>query len=270
MNLSDINIYPVKSCRGYSVESADVEERGLNGDRRAMFIDTNGKFITLRTHSQLALIEPRRSNDYLALIINGESVQISFSNDRADVQVWRDTVSARLAMPAINTCLSKYLKDDIRLVEMDGASKRQADQDWTESAVSFADGYPISIVNTASLEALSRTANSDISMSQFRPNIIINSETPWAEDSWRTLKIGDVIFDLVKPINRCKIVTLDPKTGERVHPETMNALIKSRRSGDNRVKGVLFGWAAVPRNLGTLQRGDSVAIVETGDPWPVQ
>jgi uncharacterized protein YcbX len=48
MRLADIAIYPVKSARGITVPSANMESRGLQGDRRWMLVDGNGRFVSQR------------------------------------------------------------------------------------------------------------------------------------------------------------------------------------------------------------------------------
>jgi hypothetical protein len=49
--LTHINIYPIKSLGGISLQSSEVEERGLKYDRRWMLVDESDKFITQRSHS---------------------------------------------------------------------------------------------------------------------------------------------------------------------------------------------------------------------------
>jgi uncharacterized protein YcbX len=49
--------YPVKSCRGVAVTSAEVDARGFAGDRRFLVVDGDGRFLTQRAHPRMALIE---------------------------------------------------------------------------------------------------------------------------------------------------------------------------------------------------------------------
>ena len=51
--LTQLNLYPIKSCGGYPVESANLETRGLEGDRRYMLVDERGRFLSQRTHPQM-------------------------------------------------------------------------------------------------------------------------------------------------------------------------------------------------------------------------
>ena len=58
ISISELNIYPVKSCRGFRVHSAIVTKRGFTYDRAWMVVDERNQFITQRTHPAMALIEP--------------------------------------------------------------------------------------------------------------------------------------------------------------------------------------------------------------------
>ena len=49
-------VYPVKSCRGIRVDSAEVVSRGLKYDREFMVIDRANKFVSQRSFPKMALI----------------------------------------------------------------------------------------------------------------------------------------------------------------------------------------------------------------------
>ncbi|MDB2439687.1 MOSC domain-containing protein [Hellea sp.] len=262
-------IYPVKSCRGVSAKSSDLKERGLAHDRRAMLIDSDNQFISLRSHSCMALLKPETIDGALVINIGGKKIKSVPSDVRIDAQVQSDFVSVRVAEGEINKRLSAFFDEDIRLVFMDKITRRFFNANGAKTSVSLADGVPISIVNTASLAELSKTLGYEVSIEQFRPNLVIEASAPWAEDRWRSIRVGNIILNLVKPINRCKIITLDHTTGKQTDAGIMRELIKSRRSGDKRVKGVLFGWAAVPENLARINVGDPVEILENGPPWSI-
>ncbi len=261
MIVSELYIHPVKSCRGIAVSSANVEARGLQYDRRAMIVRPDGTFLTQREYGKMAQICPAIENDgSLSLEIGGRSYPVCFTDQRLDVRIWKSELSAIVAKDDINTVLSDFLGAPARLVYMDDHSVRRVNPDWGNSPVSFADGYPILIANSASLSALSDVAGIPLEMQQFRPNIVIHSDQPWAEDGWASVKIGDIIFDLVKPCTRCVMTTLDPISGMASRQPTMDALIKTRRSKDPRVKGVLFGWNAIARTTGLIRAGMSSQI----------
>ena len=71
MRLSEINIYPIKSLKGISLDASLVEERGLRYDRRWMLADMHGKFLTQREFPRMALIEVAVVEDALVISVKG-------------------------------------------------------------------------------------------------------------------------------------------------------------------------------------------------------
>ncbi|WP_270947562.1 MOSC domain-containing protein, partial [Klebsiella pneumoniae] len=39
----------------------------------------------------------------------------------------------------------------------------------------------------------------------------------WDEDSWKVIRIGEVVFDVAKPCSRCIFTTVSPERGQK-HP----------------------------------------------------
>ncbi len=54
--ITDLKIYPIKSCRGISLKSSLLTRKGLQYDRCCMFVDANRKFITIRDKPEMTLI----------------------------------------------------------------------------------------------------------------------------------------------------------------------------------------------------------------------
>ena len=65
--LSEINIYPIKSLAGISLQTSEVEDRGLKYDRRWVLVDETNKFFTQRDFPEMALIKVTINNDGLHL-----------------------------------------------------------------------------------------------------------------------------------------------------------------------------------------------------------
>jgi uncharacterized protein len=132
----------------------------------------------------------------------------------------------------------------------------------TDDRVSFADGYPILLTSTASLEDLNARVRDTLAMDRFRANLVVEGAEPWAEDCWRRIRVGAITFRIVKPCARCAIPTLDPLTGERLESgEPLRALAKFHRAANG---GVIFGQNLIPDQFGLLRSGDPVEVLETG------
>jgi len=85
MFLSGIYIYPVKSLKGISLSGANLEERGLQHDRRWMVVDENNRFISQREHAVLATVSVALETEGLTVSAPGkDSLFIPFASSRGD------------------------------------------------------------------------------------------------------------------------------------------------------------------------------------------
>jgi len=279
LKVESLFIYPIKGVRGLGVERAALEARGFENDRRWLATDEEGKFFTQRDCDALARIKARPVSGGLHLSTDddpeGVTAVIGSEGERRAVTVWIDNVDAIAADAEAAGWLSRALGRKARLFFMDDVSARSAPAQWAaDQPVSFADGLPLLIATTASLEALNReiagAGETPVEMARFRPNIVVSGADAWEEDRWRALRIGETLVELVKPCERCVVTTKNPKTGVSLGKEPLASLARIRRSADRRVNGVLFGWNAVGRKLGQISLGDEIEIVEARpEGWPI-
>jgi uncharacterized protein len=281
LTVSSLHYYPIKSCAGIEIQSAEVQERGIKDDRAWLVIDAKNRFITQREIPKMALIratvDGNGSGRLLKLEAEGMApltVSEATLPDQAkgwaekNVVVWNDSCSAVDQGDAAAEWLRKYLgKDTLRLVRMnqDGIRPVNSDrEDATPANFAFQDGYPFLVLTTASLDELNRRLEETASiveplpMDRFRPNIVIQGAEPFAEDNWKEIRIGDVIFELDSGCPRCIITTVDQKTADR-GVEPLKTLAKFRKTKDNKV---MFGQNAIHRNPGVIKVADDVVILK--------
>ncbi len=280
MRVASLHYYPLKGARAVNTDGVRIEPRGLENDRRWLVVDRTGMFHTQRSRPGLATItaEPiaggvRLSAPGVAKIL----VSVPSGDERLDVTVWETTVSAAVCDAQAHAWVSAVLGDDVLLVHMDARTDRLKRGIWTTEPlpVTFADAYPVLVTTTVSLAALNaeivRRCEAAVPMARFRPNIVIDCDDPWREDYWKTLRIGGIEIDLLKPCDRCVVTTKDQTTGESMGKEPLASLVRLRMSADPRVKGTLFGWNAVPRAAGRVAIGDPVEILaERPEGFPLQ
>ena len=279
MYISKINIFPIKSLGGISLENAIVEDRGLQYDRRYLLVDEDGKFLTQREYSKMALIDVSINKDYLEVGIKGfETLRISkeFENaEKTNVQIWSSFCDALIADEKTNQWFSEVLNFNCRLVQMPVSTHRQINETFNKGneVVSFADGYPILIISESSLADLNSKLESSIPMNRFRPNIVVSDAEAFAEDSWKKIKIGNTVFRSTKPCARCVVTTIDQETGVSDVKEPLKTLATYRKSFDvfpdsfehfGLVKNdVLFGQNLVAENFGEgIKTGDKIEVLE--------
>ena len=269
-SLSSIYVYPLKSAAGHAPEAAHVQRRGLAGDRRWMLVDGDGTFLSQRSHPRLALIEVESTPEGLRLSAPDrpplDVPRPDASAARRTVTVWGDAVDAAVVADDAHAWCSAHLGVDVQLVYMPDASRRAVDAEYAvqdNDVVSFADGYPLLLTSAASLADLNDRLDAPRPMNRFRPNLVVERATAWAEDTWRRLRIGDVTFRAVKPCGRCSVTTVDQQTATR-GKEPLKTLATFRRDPDT--GKVYFGWNLIPETTGRVCVGDTVEVLERGTP----
>jgi uncharacterized protein YcbX len=155
--LTELNLYPIKSCAGISLREATLTTAGLMSehiyDREWMVVDMEGNFMTQRQHPKMALITPRIKAETLELRAPGMlRLEISLGLPDPDdastleVQVWDDTVTALDCGETTAAWFSGFLGVPCRLVRFHTDTQRLANAHWTggvEAPLLFADGYPV-------------------------------------------------------------------------------------------------------------------------------
>lgn len=269
LTVSELAIYPVKSCKAVPVQRAHVTPSGLEFDRRYMLVDSQGLFVTAREYPAITLITAivkeaklhlSHSNSIEPLILNPEE----YAQQYLDTEIWEVPVSAQLTTSEANQWFSNLLGFEVSLVYFGEQSQRFTSR-RPEQPVAFADGYPFLLTTQASLDELNQSGTQQNEMQRFRPNIVIAGNKPFAEDKWKRIRIGEVIFENVKPCIRCIFTTLDPQTAQRSRKgEPIKTLAKFRLYER---EGVTFGVNLVAENMGVIHVGDSVEILEYQDSY---
>jgi MOSC domain-containing protein len=265
--LVSVHIYPMKGGRAVDLTESAVEPWGLAGDRRWLLVDSDCRFISQREHASLARVAVGYGPG-AGITVSSDGCTPLFvpapeSAELLKVTVWRSTVLASAAGPAADTWFSAYLGEPARLVYLDDPTRRAVDPEFggDGDVVSFADGYPLLITNTASLAQLGEWLTADgerpVPMNRFRPNVVVAGDEPWAEDRWRRIRIGDVSFRVAKPCGRCVVTTTDQATGER-GTQPLKMLGARRRFGQS----LVFGQNLIPDSPGLVRVGDPVDVTE--------
>ncbi|MCR6032574.1 MOSC domain-containing protein [Nocardioides sp. zg-579] len=178
MRVVEVRRYPVKSLRGESLERADVEARGVVGDRWWALREPDGKLgsgkSTRRFRKMAGLLE-------LAATYDGDVPVVTLP----DGSTWR------APDPALDEALTAYVGRPVAL--------RQ------ESDVEHHDEGPLHLVTTATLDRLGADG------ALLRANLVVDVPgiQPFAEDLWagRELRFEDgPVLVVREPMPRCVMV----------------------------------------------------------------
>lgn len=256
MKIDALYVYPIKSCHGIAVDAANVNARGLEHDRRWMVTDPAGAFLTIRTLPEMTLVHVAIGERGLTVTRDGHAPLalplLHADGARAGVEVWGDEVAA-VRHDEGSAWFSRVLGRPVQLVCMPDDAERAVDPDYARAGdiVSFADGFPILVVNQASVDALATEGAVDVR--RFRPNVVVKGPPAWAEDDWRTLAAGALVLRTPKPCGRCAIPGVDPDSAATTK-EPLRTLAKLR----TRDHLAYFGVNAIPDGPGTLRVGDTL------------
>lgn len=190
--ISELRVYPIKSCRGFSVRSSRVTRQGLDLDRNWMFVsakDGKNKFVTIREYSELTLIdtalasgtggdhghdsEHPEDDEDLQLVISirnypEKRVVIPARPTRAwleahtrceTVEIWGTPTDGWVYGDEVSALVCRELHQDVRLVYK-GPTPRVLGGNGApgllgrEESTNFPDVLPLLIANEASLREL--------------------------------------------------------------------------------------------------------------------
>ena len=187
----EIRRYPVKSMAGESLESVDLDARGLVGDRAYAVVDGDGRFAAGKDSRRF-----RRRDEvfrYGASTATDGTVRVT----RDDAQ-GSDRWSAGDA--ALDDELSGRFGDPVRVL--------------LENGTSHFDACSVSLVGTATLEWCARELGVDADRRRLRTNLIVETAEPFEEEGWvdHEVVIGpagrSVRLAVVERVERCRTIDL--------------------------------------------------------------
>ena len=283
--LSEIWVYPVKSCAGISVRQSALTETGLEWDRTWMVVDAQGQMVSQRDIPAMALINARFKAGDVMLRAPG-MLALHLALDQAEgatrVSVWGHDMPAYdmgdLAAHWVTDFLSQTpagrAMGALRLARFDPDHQRPSDPVWSRGNAglnTFGDGFPLLIVGASSIQEFNRRAHAmgraAVEVQRFRPNLVIAGLEPHQEDRISRLILstaqGEVEITPVKPCVRCAIPDIDPANGQ---PDAAVQPVLHSYRQDERMQGALtFGMnAIVTRGLVSAAGTDPEPVLSVG------
>jgi uncharacterized protein YcbX len=245
VRVTELNLYPVKSLAGVSPRAAVLDERGLAGDRRWAVVEPDGKKVTARDDHRLLGVraEPLDGGAVRLLAPGAEPLVVVPPRGHEPMPVaFSGQSSALPAAAEASDWLSGRIGRDLRLVWQDDDTVRPVRRDeggLDGDRISFADSAAIHVTTEASLARLNdwviETAvergeepGEPLRQERFRPNVVVEGDEPFAEDSWSTVRIGEVTFRATMLVDRCVMTTID-RAELRTTKEPIRTLARHRK-----------------------------------------
>ncbi|MFJ4156868.1 MOSC domain-containing protein [Pseudomonas sp. NPDC089752] len=183
--------YPVKGFRGETLDQVALRRgEGVPGDRvigitRGIATAGTAPFHQLTTNADLVHYRPERRADTLGLTEAKSGDAINLFND----------------LPRLRQAFG----EQARVIHRED---RLGHWDFDDSM--------LSIINVATVAALSDRLGVPVDPMRFRGNIYIEAE-PFIEFSWlgQGVQLGGACLSIIRPIKRCSATSVNPQTGER-------------------------------------------------------
>ena len=251
--------YPVKSMRGEELAEAFCGFSGVYGDRCYAFASSAAMkafpYLTGREQPQLLLYQP----------IYRHSTQMAQPPNLAEAEALGPGVTPVYApddelMLDVRTPSGGMLPiDDPQLIHMlrEGLRERH-DLKLLRSHRAMTDCRPISLFSIQTARQLGDESGISLDHRRFRANVYLDLESGggFGEDQFigKALRLGHkAVVTVVDRDPRCKMITLDPDTGEQ-NPEVVRQLARAHQGN----AGV---YCAVVVE-GTIRAGDEVSLID--------
>lgn len=228
----ELRRYPVKSMLGERVETAEVTERGLSGDRRYALVDTEtGKVVSAKRPRLWGRMFDLNAS-YESPPSQGAASPVAVTLPSGQTVSTKDADFSRRVSDVLGRTVSLIsTTDDFLTYEEVWVDEKQADPygpvigsegdaRLIENPVSvgaprgtFFDYSAIHLVTSSTLRALHAAyAEGAFDVRRFRPNIVIDVEgDEFVENGWveRVLRIGEAVqLEVLVPTPRCVMTTL--------------------------------------------------------------
>ncbi len=249
--IESIYIAPVKSLALSKVGRVEVNHRGIEGDRRFLALDDEGRAVTQRQVGMLAQIAAEYSTDTNTLVMrfpNGdEVVGIPETESESATVLWGRVITGSIVAGEWAQALSDFCGVGLRLMMPDAPG-------------ACFDEYPVSLISQSSIDMLGSMANGEKSFEaeRFRPTFLLGGCEPHEEDSWlgKGVRIGERLrLRIISQDPRCAITTLDPATGKRDF-DTLRLILGYRPNP----RAAYFGVYGIVESPGTVSVGDEISL----------
>ncbi len=258
--------YPVKSMTGEELDTADVTDRELLGDRAYALMDSEGKVASAKSPRKWArllgcratLTEPPHAGEKIPpvriTLPDGRTVGGEQSNlDRILSGVVGREVTLCATTPGAPVLRYEYDRPDVGSLEHAGKVSEHPVLEGT-----FFDAAVVHVLTTATLDQFRELYPQDrFEEWRFRPNVIVETvrgERGFVENDWvgHTITVGEEVrLSVTGPCLRCVMVNL-AQGGLTNDPGILRTVVRHN-------EGSAGVYAAVLRG-GTIRRGDPVEL----------
>ncbi|TWP37414.1 MOSC domain-containing protein [Leekyejoonella antrihumi] len=280
MQITALNVHPVKSTAIRPLQSAYAARPGLCGDREWMVVTADHVLLTARECPALfSIVADTPTTDTAVLrslrlqAAGVEALELDTPDaEPVAVRLHRHDLLARPAGERADSWVQQVIgRDDVHLVWCHDPQARRLNPAHSrpDDYTAFADGYPITLASTTSLAQLNRwiaqeaadrgePAPKPLPMQRFRPNLVVDGiAEAFEEDGWHRIRVGQVELRVAKSIDRCVMTTIDIAALTK-GKEPIRTLARHRRWDGK----TWFARHLIPDTEGIIRVGDPVTVLD--------
>ncbi|XP_014977331.3 molybdenum cofactor sulfurase isoform X2 [Macaca mulatta] len=257
--VTNLYLYPIKSCAAFEVTRWPVGNQGLLYDRSWMVVNHNGVCLSQKQEPRLCLIQPFIDLQQRIMVIKAkgmEPIEVPLEENSEQTQIRQsrvcaDRVNTYDCGEKISSWLSTFFGRPCHLIRQSSNFQRNAKKKHgkdqlpgTMATLSLVNEAQYLLINTSSILELHQQLNTsdengkqelfsvkDLSL-RFRANIIINGKRAFEEEKWDEISIGSLHFQVLGPCHRCQMICIDQQTGQR-NQHVFQKLSESRETKVN-------------------------------------
>jgi hypothetical protein len=241
--------YPVKSMQGEALDDVRLGPFGVAGDRRwGVQVPESGRILSAKREGLLLTARATTTDSVRIALPTGETLDGLGPTSDAALSAW-------LERPVH---LIEASHEDVPTFEsqVDDTDDASASTTWRGRPGSFVDSSAVHLLTTASLRALAgQRPDLDWNLARFRPNLVIEAAgDERVEDAWvgRRCRVGDAQLEIIKPCERCVMVTRFQPGGRHRQLEVLTHLSQVAES--------MLGVLARVVHPGSIAVGASVSL----------
>ncbi|XP_046942823.1 molybdenum cofactor sulfurase [Lynx rufus] len=239
--ITNLYLYPIKSCAAFEVTKWPIGSQGLLYDRSWMVVNHNGVCLSQKQEPRLCLIQPFIDLQQKIMVIKAKAMEpiavpLEENGERTQIcqsKVCADRVNTYNCGEKISSWLSRFFGHPCQLLKQSSnfqrsAKKRVKDQSAGSTAtLSLVNEAQYLLINRPSVLELQQQLNaSDANgkeelfpmkelISRFRANIITSGTSAFEEETWDEISVGSLRFQVLGPCHRCQMICINQQTGQR-------------------------------------------------------
>jgi len=263
--VSAITIYPIKGCRGQSLQQAQLTPMGLAGDREYALL-LAGQWVNQKTLPGLrSLAAIWRDDNSLLLSYPGcEDFLLGpgVGKEAAPIEIYSKSVAVEDMGEHVARWLSAALGAQLQLVRMVQPVAwffplSEFGEINGQPQNKFVDAAPVLIASEQSLAELNSRLQQSVLMDRFRANIVLSGLDSYLEDELPNFIFPNSHLRRLAVCERCIVTNIDQQSGQ-TSKQPLLTLSQYRRRESGYAGGIMFGIYALPLVSGSIAVGDAL------------